>query len=236
MEIFIEKFFSIVTNQWLLVILGSLGFTIYMLRKGLNELVSKLGDRFKRPTKKPKNKEITIDTFLNHDLFSELELQKHLINPHFITYDKLDENKNKIFTIFVEEKMDSVAWSMKKMLNEYTIDMTKDQLKSHIYKSFLDCDDNLECKLSDRLLNVGVPKSDVENIIGKFTEVRSHTLKNYTNRIDRMFSFGSQYKVSNKYLVLTLFEIISFEIRGMITDITTTFDTVNGDFLELDLK
>jgi hypothetical protein len=235
MEIFIEKFFEIVTNQWVLVTLSSLGFLIYMLRKGLNDLVSKLGDRLKASGKNNSHSEITIETFLNHDLFSELELQKHLINPNFFTYGNEDVNKNKIFTIFVEEKMDSVAWSMKKMLNEYTIDMSKDQLKSHVYASFLACDDNLECKLSARLLNVGVPKADVEGIIGKFTEVRSHTLKNYTNRIDRMFSFASQYNVSNKYLVLTLFEILSFEIRGMVMDINTTFDTINGDFLELDL-
>jgi hypothetical protein len=233
MDVFVEKFFEIVTNQWVLVVLTSLGFVMYILRKGLNDLVSKLGDRLNAEgSVKPK---ITISTFLNHDLFQELELQKHLINPNFFTYGKEDANKNKIFTIFVEEKMDSVAWSMQKMLAEYTIDMSKDQLRAHIYKSFLECDTNLECKLSDRLLNIGVPKEDVSNIIMKFSEVRGVTLKNYANRIDRMFSFGSQYGVSNKYLVLTLFEIISFEIRGMVADITTAFDSANGDFVELKL-
>jgi hypothetical protein len=189
---------------------------------------------------------LTPEKLKGHELFVELELQKHLLDRDFYTYGELDINKTRIFKIFVEEKMDSVVWSQTKMLDEYIAMLEKakekgeiispDTLKNHILKSFINCDNSLECRLINRLDDIKVPDDRINLIISKFKETRAETMKNYIHRIERMFSPKANYFVSNEFLILSLFEVISFEIRGMIIDITEAFEDVNGTFMELELK
>ena len=241
---------------YLTEVVVALGGLHLVLKKSLGiDIVEKLS-KFKMSkyvTIKIKGKEtareqlnLTPEKLKGHELFVELELQKHLLDRDFYTYGELDINKTRIFKIFVEEKMDSVVWSQTKMLDEYIAMLEKakekgeiispDTLKNHILKSFINCDNSLECRLINRLDDIKVPDDRINLIISKFKETRAETMKNYIHRIERMFSPKANYFVSNEFLILSLFEVISFEIRGMIIDITEAFEDVNGTFMELELK
>ena len=176
----------------------------------------------------------TVQDLLSHDLFDELELKKRTTRGDFYTHEVEDKNKNKLFDIFIEEKMNSVSWSMKLMLDTYSDEMTPAELKTHILQHFVKCDDNLGCKMVDRFLRVGVPKSMIDDFMQKFWYIRTKTLKVYTARINQIFS--SKFYASNEQFILTIFEIITFETRGMVKDVTEAFDSVNGAFLNLELS
>jgi hypothetical protein len=176
----------------------------------------------------------TVQDLLSHDLFDELELKKRTTRGDFYTHEVEDKNKNKLFDIFIEEKMNSVSWSMKLMLDTYSDEMTPAELKTHILQHFVKCDDNLGCKMVDRFLRVGVPKHMIDDFMQKFWYIRTKTLKVYTARINQIFS--SKFYASNEQFILTIFEIITFETRGMVKDVTEAFDSVNGAFLNLELS
>lgn len=176
----------------------------------------------------------TVQDLSSHDLFDELELKKRTTKGDFYTHDIEDKNKNKLFDIFIQEKMNSVSWSMKLMLDTYEEEMTPAELKTHILQHFVKCDDNLGCKMVDRFLRVGVPKTMIDDFMQKFWYIRTKTLKVYTARINQIFS--SKFYASNEQFILTIFEIITFETRGMVKDVTEAFDSVNGAFLDLELS
>lgn len=176
----------------------------------------------------------TVQDLLSHDLFDELELKKRTTRGNFYTHDIEDLNKNKLFDIFIEEKMNSVSWSMKLMIETYDSSMNQAELKTHILQHFVKCDDNLGCKMVDRFLRVGVPKPMIDDFMNKFWYIRTKTLKVYTSRINHIFS--SRFYASNEQFILTIFEIITFETRGMVKDITEAFESVNGTFLNLELS
>ena len=112
--------------------------------------------------------------------------------------------------------------------------MTPAELKTHILQHFVKCDDNLGCKMVDRFLRVGVPKPLIEDFMQKFWYIRTKTLKVYTARINQIFS--SRFYSSNEQFMLTILEIITFETRGMVKDITDAFESVNGSFKDLELS
>lgn len=175
-----------------------------------------------------------VKDLLSHDLFDELELKKRTTKANFKSNGEAYKNKNKLFDIFIEEKMNSVSWSMKTMIETYESSMTPAELKTHILQHFVKCDDNLGCKMVDRFLRVGVPKPLIEDFMQKFWYIRTKTLKVYTARINQIFS--SRFYSSNEQFILTILEIITFETRGMIKDITEAFESVNGSFKDLELS
>jgi hypothetical protein len=210
----------------------------YFKSKKLADFISiKLkGEIFEQEEDKRENLGLSVEKLKDHDLFIELELQKRILDKVFYTNGEVDATKTKVFEIFIEEKMDSVSWSMTKMLETYNESMTTEQLKLHVLRMFLSCDDNLEDKFHEKLKSYGVSEEKRELVISKFKDARADTLKNYINRIERMFSPSSDYKVSNEFLLLSLFEVIAFEIRGMVQDVITAFENVNGAFVKVKLK
>jgi len=256
---FLSEITEKINSGALLTVFGIIIVLIIVLKKSLNNLVTDIPKYFKWKKEYEDEKEekeekedsreqlsLTIDKLYHHELFIELELQKRILDKVFETDGKVDISKTLVFEAFVEEKMNSVHWSQTRMLDTYKIEkeklekegleFTNELLKTHILNWLMECDDNLECSLSSRLSDMGVPEDKILLIIGKFGTVRSKTLKNYTHRIERMFSPSGNYRLSNEFLILTMFEIISFEISGMVRDITEAFDSVNGAFVKFKLK
>lgn len=269
LEKIIDAIASVLKNiesEWLVITFLTIVVIVIATKKSINKIITSAPELINKAKKENLEKElresirkeireelkaeergVTIEDLKDHDLFVELELQKKTVNKNFTTHGKFDENKTKIFKIFLEEKMNSVNWSMQKMLKEYH-DLEKnilekhsrkinaEDLKHHVLKNFIACDENLGCELDYKLNQIGLDAHTRKDIIDRFSTVRANTLKNYNNRINRMFTPSTAYHISNEFLILSLFEIIAFEIEGMVRDISAAFETINGMFLDLNLN
>lgn len=217
------------TNPVLIVfVLLVLGF-FYITKNGWNKAIEKIS--FVKLFSRKKNETKTIESLINHDVFIELELVKSLHSPKFYTHDELDITKGKIFKDFLDTKVDSTTQTMTYIIESSDLEMDKMDLKQHVNKSFIQCNLNLEKMLREKLIDKGLTKDMVDNVITTFFDVRAKTMDRYSKRFDSIF--GSNFYESNYHLLLAVNEVVAFEIDNIVKESIETFEIVNGVFMDL---
>lgn len=168
-----------------------------------------------------------------HDLFFELERRKGY-TKEFRSYHKLDETKTKVFKDFIDIKLDNTSISLKQIVEEYKKGMSKAELKSLVFSKFDECNKCLENRLIKRFTEGGLTLEVSRTIVDKFFEIRTNTLNVYEERIESVFA--CDFYESNFQLILAVYELVTFEIDGIIKETVKAFELVNGLFFELDYK
>jgi len=168
-----------------------------------------------------------------HDLFFELEKHKGFTKV-FRSYHVVDETKTKVFKDFIDIKLDNTLLSLREIVKEANSSMTRQELKQLVLSKFNQCNCRLEERLMKRFVEGGLTKDVADNIISKFFEIRQDTLNRYDNRIEAVFA--CDFYENNFQLILAVYELVTFEIEGIIYESVKTFESVNGLFFELEYK
>ena len=147
MEGLLELIIDKISNPTILV--GILIFIsiMYFWSKGMNTFLGKINPKDIFNLFKRKKKKYTLKDLSNHDLFTEIEYNKR-IKYDFYTHDELDITKSLIFSDFLVIKMNSTRDNMLRISSEAD-GMTRQELKHHIDKCFIDCNDCLEENLNN---------------------------------------------------------------------------------------
>jgi len=174
-----------------------------------------------------------VNDLLLHDLFFELERRKGY-TKEFRSYHVLDETKTKVFKDFIDIKLDNTSISLKQIVQEYKKGMSKAELKSLVFSKFDECNKCLENRLIKRFTEGGLTLEVSKTIVDKFFEIRNNTLKVYDERIESVFA--CDFYETNFQLILAVYELVAFEIDGIINETVKAFESVNGLFFELEYK
>jgi hypothetical protein len=230
MEGFFEAVVNKISSPVILTVILIFSITLFFLRKGINEVISKINpkDLFRRRKTLYKIKDLC-----NHDLFNELEIAK-LYSYEFETDGEVDVTKGLVFKDFIDVKLTSTKKNMLKISQEATNEMTKQELKAHVNNCFNDCNNCLGETLKKVFIEKGLNQKSAELVLMKFFLIRSKALKRYNKRLESIFA--CDFYENNFQLILALYEVIAFEIDDIISASYETFIEINGMFYGLEYK
>lgn len=167
-----------------------------------------------------------------HDLFVSDIPSYRDYRYDFYTHGQLDETKSKIFTDFLNVKMDSTKDNMLKISKKAKDEMSRVDLKNHINKCFNSCNECLENNLETLFITNGLTQEMSKVIIYKFYAVRRKAMERYNRRIDSIFA--CDFYESNFQIILAVYEVVAYEMDDIIEDSIQTFKEINGLFLNLE--
>jgi hypothetical protein len=221
-----------VNSEFLLLTAGITLFFIYITKEAWVKLISglKLKDFGPLFRKKPQF-QYTINDLEKHDLFTDIISYKDT-RYEFYTHGEIDIIKSRIFSDFLNTKLDSTYKNMLKISKEATIEMSRVDLKAHVNGCFSTCNINLEKNLEKLFIANGLNKEMSQQVMDKFYTVRKTNMIRYNRRIDSIFACS--FYENNFQLILALYEVIAYELHDIIQDSIKAFNDINGLFLNLE--
>lgn len=191
-----------------------------------------------------------VKDLVKHDLFREIRNLIGDTDPEFITHGQRDYTKDIVYRDFINNKLQSTHDNMIRIASEYTEGMLRADLKNHVYNMFDDCNNCLEMRLIDtfvskRLSEKGrtdltreeeklISKLHAERVYRKFIGVRDNTMRRYGRIIEKIFS--NPFNETNFQCINQLFTVVLWEMDDIMEDSVKTFESINGDFLNLEYK
>lgn len=224
---FLKESLELIKNPYLITIVLVTALFITATQKGWNKSISNIdwikllkGNKFK----------YKISDLEKHDLFIDIEEHKSF-SPQFKTHGKKDSVKSRVFKDFLDVKLTSTSVNMKRICQGADNEMSRIELKYHIKQCFNSCNIELEMNLERRFIEKGLTKKEADLVIGKFFSVRNLAIDRYNKRIESIFS--CDFYENNFQLILALYEVIAYELDDIIKDSISTFEDINGLFLNM---
>jgi len=235
MESVISNLIQAVDNPWLISTVVLITIIVWLTKDGWVSLIKKIDvNKINFSLKKKNSFTYKIQDLKNHDLFTTLEALKNTKMPDFYHGEDLDSSKSKIFSDFISCKMESTKENMMSISQKANNEMSRMELKNHVHNCFIECNLGLEKRLKNKFMANNLTEEQAIKVINKFYEIRGEAIKKYNERIDSIFA--CDFYENNFQLILSLYEVIAFEVKDIVEDSHEAFRDINGMFFKLDYR
>ena len=213
-------------SGWMIFILLLIFVVSYFYKKPITSLMMKI---------RLKNRDRKVKELINHDLFNTFDRVKlEVKNMKFYTHGKYDAVKTKMCYDFANFKS-QVCYQRFEELLEMNLDtMNVDELKSLMLKEMNNMHVNYVEKITTHWLSKGISSEDVEYIVELFEKFRYDVVQSFATRIDAIFS--ASYHDTNFKRVLACYDMFAMGVDLLPKDMQTTFESLNGKFMNLSYK
>ena len=213
-------------SSWMIFILLLIFVVSYFYKKPITSLLMKI---------RLKNRDRKVKELINHDLFNTFDRVKlEVKNMKFFTHGKYDAVKTKMCYDFAKFKSE-VCYKRFEELLEMNLDtMNVDELKSLMLKEMNNMHVNYVEKITTYWLSKGISSEDVDYIVELFEKFRYDVVQSFATRIDAIFS--ASYHDTNFKRVLACYDMFAMGVDLLPKDMQTTFESLNGKFMNLSYK
>lgn len=211
-------------SSWMIFILVLLIIVFYFFNKPISHLIRKLS--YKKANFKAKD-------LKNHDLFSTCDrVKKEVTFLQFYTHGRYDAVKTKMCIDFTNLKVDTCKSYFYKILKKDIEGISADAFKKYLLQAMNEMHIAYIDATTKHWLGKNIPLEDVNYIVQLFEKFRYDVVRSFEIRINSVF--GSEFHENNTEKLLAVFEIWSMGIDLLPKDLTTTFESLNGKFQEID--
>jgi len=170
-----------------------------------------------------------------HDVFNTIREVRQLTNKVvFYTDGELDVTKGRMFSDFMNYKLDAVRDSFLHVIIKAVKARNHDHLKSMIQDAVVDSIREYMLKTENHFLRSGVPLPDAKYAIELFEEWREETVKSVKNEIKNIFA--SNFHKTKYDKLLAVLQVISMAISLIPKDGKAAFNSMNGKFKKIKYK
>ena len=213
-------------SGWMIFILLLIFVVSYFYKKPISSLMMKI---------RLKNKDRKVKELINHDLFNTFDRVKlEVKNMKFYTHGKYDAVKTKMCYDFTKFKSEVCYQRFEELLEMNLDTMNVDELKSLMLKEMNNMHVNYVEKITTHWLSKGISNDDVEYIVELFEKFRYDVVQSFATRIDAIFS--ASYHDTNFKRVLACYDMFAMGVDLLPKDMQTTFESLNGKFMNLSYK
>lgn len=213
-------------SGWMIFILLLIFVVSYFYKKPITSLLMKI---------RLKNRDRKVKELINHDLFNTFDRVKlEVKNMKFYTHGKYDAVKTKMCYDFAKFKSEVCYQRFEELLEMNLDTMNVDELKSLMLKEMNNMHVNYVEKITTHWLSKGISSEDVEYIVELFEKFRYDVVQSFATRIDAIFS--ASYHDTNFKRVLACYDMFAMGVDLLPKDMQTTFESLNGKFMNLSYK
>ena len=213
-------------SSWMIFILLLIFVVSYFYKKPITSLLMKI---------RLKNRDRKVKELINHDLFNTFDRVKlEVKNMKFYTHGKYDAVKTKMCYDFAKFKSEVCYQRFEELLEMNLDTMNVDELKSLMLKEMNNMHVNYVEKITTHWLSKGISSEDVEYIVELFEKFRYDVVQSFATRIDAIFS--ASYHDTNFKRVLACYDMFAMGVDLLPKDMQTTFESLNGKFMNLSYK
>jgi len=170
-----------------------------------------------------------------HDVFDTIkDVRKLTDKVVFYTDGELDVTKGRMFSDFMNYKLDAVRNAFLHVITKAVKARNHDHLKSIIQDAVGNSIREYMLKTENHFLRSGVPLQDSKYAIELFEEWREETIKSVKNEIQNIFA--SNFHKTKYEKLLAVLQIISMAISLIPKDGKAAFNSMNGKFKEIKYK
>jgi len=170
-----------------------------------------------------------------HDVFDTIkDVRKLTDKVVFYTDGELDVTKGRMFSDFMNYKLDAVRDAFLHVIIKAVEARNHDHLKSMIQDAVVNSIREYMLKTENHFLRSGVPLPDAKYAIELFEEWREETVKSVKNEIKNIFASNFQKTKYDK--LLAVLQVISMAISLIPKDGKAAFNSMNGKFKEIKYK
>ena len=213
-------------SGWMIFILLLIFVVSYFYKKPITSLLMKI---------RLKNRDRKVKELINHDLFNTFDRVKlEVKNMKFYTHGKYDAVKTKMCYDFAKFKSEVCYQRFEELLDMNLDTMSVDELKSLMLKEMNNMHVNYVEKITTHWLSKGISNEDVDYIVELFEKFRYDVVQSFATRIDAIFS--ASYHDTNFKRVLACYDMFAMGVDLLPKDMQTTFESLNGKFMNLSYK
>lgn len=213
-------------SGWMIFILLLIFVVSYFYKKPITSLLMKI---------RLKNRDRKVKELINHDLFNTFDRVKlEVKNMKFYTHGKYDAVKTKMCYDFAKFKSEVCYQRFEELLEMNLDTMNVDELKSLMLKEMNNMHVNYVEKITTHWLSKGISSEDVDYIVELFEKFRYDVVQSFATRIDAIFS--ASYHDTNFKRVLACYDMFAMGVDLLPKDMQTTFESLNGKFMNLSYK
>ena len=170
-----------------------------------------------------------------HDVFTTIRDVRQLTNKVvFYTDGELDVTKGRMFSDFMNYKLDAVRDSFLHVIIKAVKARNHDHLKSIIQDAVGNSIREYMLKTENHFLRSGVPLADAKYAIELFEEWREETVKSVKNEIQNIFA--SRFHKTKYDRLLAVLQVLSMAISLIPKDGKAAFNSMNGKFKQIKYK
>ena len=175
-----------------------------------------------------------ISALLDHDVFSTFSrVVNEVHNMRFYTRNEYDKTKSIMCYEFAVQKAISCQILMKEIIfTEGISEMNTDRLKKLILEKQTEMHVDYVKEIRSLWLSKGIPASSVDHVVSLFEGFRFPVIRSFEHRISSIF--GSSFHPNNFERILAVFDMWAMGIDLLPNDMSTTFETLNGKFKDID--
>jgi hypothetical protein len=213
-------------SGWMIFILLLIFVVSHFYKKPIESLIMKI---------RLKNSDRKVKELINHDLFNTLDRVKlEVKNMKYFTHGKYDAVKTKMCYDFAAFKSEVCYQRFEELLDMNLDTMNVDELKSLMLKEMNSMHVDYVEKITTHWLSKGISNEDVAYIVELFEKFRYDVVQSFATRIDAIFS--ASYHDNNFKRVLACYDMFAMGVDLLPKDMQTTFESLNGKFMDISYK